>query len=227
MINQEVLSRAKTIIQRDVAGDPIFNKGRELNGVQPRRTQYQQQPVMTESYNVAYNEADELSMDRLYNTQRTTQQMPGTLSPYVSNSAISSSKLPKEILESMKSNPIEIPNFMSNTSVLDRFGDLSGLKQNNTQVPTMINENIQPIQRTTQQIPLTNAGGVDYSLIRMIVKETIEEILAEKKTTLNESAEKRADINAMRVLGNKIQYVDTDGNLYEGELKFKKNVRKK
>jgi hypothetical protein len=65
-------------------------------------------------------------------------------------------------------------------------------------------------------------GGVDYSLIKLIVKECVKESLAEMKgSMLTESSS--PSFRGMRIAdGNKFQFIDSKGNLYEGVLKLKK-----
>ena len=67
-------------------------------------------------------------------------------------------------------------------------------------------------------------GGVDYSLIKLIVKECVKESLAEiKGGMLTESSSPL--FRGMRIAdGNKFQFIDSKGNLYEGVLKLKKKA---
>jgi hypothetical protein len=78
----------------------------------------------------------------------------------------------------------------------------------------------QPVQ---QQMRQTVTGGVDYSLIKSIIDESIRRNMEEiKKSMLNEST-----VRGVRITkGNKIQLLDTVGNLYEGVLALKKKAAK-
>lgn len=82
---------------------------------------------------------------------------------------------------------------------------------------TVQNENIMPIQQ------MANAN-IDYSLIKTIVEECINRKLNEfSKSMLNES---ETTIRGFKFSdGNKIQFIDRKGNLYEGELKLKKTKK--
>lgn len=76
---------------------------------------------------------------------------------------------------------------------------------------------------STQTLAHTN-NGIDYSLIRMIVDECVSNKLKEfTNNMLNEST------NSIRGFkfadGNKIQFIDSKGNLYEGELKLKRKKK--
>lgn len=65
----------------------------------------------------------------------------------------------------------------------------------------------------------TNNNGIDYSLIKTIVNESIRENLKEiRKGILAEGT----TLKGIKIAkGNKIQLVDSKGNLYEGVLKLK------
>lgn len=68
-----------------------------------------------------------------------------------------------------------------------------------------------------QPIPV---GGIDYSYLKNIVNECIRENLDIIKQSLNENT-----IRGMRMgTGNKIQFLDNKGNLYEGVLTLKKRA---
>lgn len=77
----------------------------------------------------------------------------------------------------------------------------------------------------TSQMSIPQVGSVDYSLIKMIVKECMKESLSELKgSLLTESASPM--FKGMRISdGNKIQFLDSKGNLYEGVLKLKKKAQ--
>lgn len=79
-----------------------------------------------------------------------------------------------------------------------------------------LNESVQMQRQSVQpQIP---QGYVDYSIIKMIVKECIEEAMKTNTQSLK----------GIRLTeGNKIQLLDTKGNLYEGTVELKKKLSKK
>lgn len=69
-----------------------------------------------------------------------------------------------------------------------------------------------------------SGGGIDYSLISKLIDESISRHLSEmKKTVLNESSGAGNNFIGMKFCdGNKVQFVDAKGNLFEGVFKLKK-----
>ena len=141
-----------------------------------------------------------------------------------SEKQLSKSKLPKEILESFSKVVID-PNgindpYNSSVSVLDEATKkiTSGLKSKTK--PNVISENLMPQQQSS---------NIDYSLIKSIVEECMRKYAsALKKTIINESVERgnAPTMKAMKI-GNTFSFVDDEGNLYEAELKYKRNIRQK
>lgn len=81
-------------------------------------------------------------------------------------------------------------------------------------------------QPTSQQYmqPQQN-GAIDYNYLKYIIKECVTEVLTQNKKILSESS---GNVKAMKVgSGNKIQFLDTKGNLYEGVLSLKKKAENK
>lgn len=117
-------------------------------------------------------------------------------------------KLPREILESFATNPT--------------FGEDSVIQGDDEK----INE-IREIARQTQPKKprrLTESAGggssIDYSLVKMIVEQALKE-----HSKLNET--KTINGSTFFAFGDKIRIVDENGDLYEGKLVKKGNVRKK
>lgn len=143
-----------------------------------------------------------------------TQQTQIAQSPV----AKSSSKLPKEILESMTNNPIDTSIFDPNRSVLDRASvqNLPKVSKKVENKNNIVTEQVAQ-QQTTQQI--------DYSLIKSIVEECVRKYAgAISKKILKESkGEGLSELKAMKV-GNKFSFITENGDVYEATLKFKKNI---
>lgn len=119
-------------------------------------------------------------------------------------------KMPKAILESFRNNPI---NFSQSLEGEDEIAKVAK-KINGMQQKQQLNENI---LRKTE-----NTNGIDYSIIKSIVSECIDS----KLKMLNESAS--GAMRGFRITdGNKIQFIDQRGNLYEGVLKLKRKAAKK
>lgn len=73
------------------------------------------------------------------------------------------------------------------------------------------------VQQAPQYIPQNS--GIDYNMIKYLVSEAVKESLGEiKQSLLNESALKAINMPG----GNKIQFLDNKGNLYEAQLTLKK-----
>ena len=130
-----------------------------------------------------------------------TYDVPSFSAP-VGNSA--ANKLPAAILESFQKTPS-----MSG-------GGQEIVVDTRTPMPT------KPIKTEAVVTPMPSNGGIDYSLIRMIVEESISKKINEL-SMLNESASMLKGLKFAE--GNKIQFVDSKGNLYEGELKLKKRKK--
>lgn len=122
--------------------------------------------------------------------------------------------LPKEILESFSNNYIDQSVFDPNKSVLDKMG-ISGdyIQEQETYEPK------QPQQ--------TNAK-IDYEMIKAIVESSVKKyVSALGKKMLNESKSLANidEINAIQITDKKIAIVTKNGNLFEGKLEFKKNIK--
>ena len=72
-----------------------------------------------------------------------------------------------------------------------------------------------------QYIP-QQVSGIDYGMIKALVSEVIRENLNEIKQSLLSEGSLRG-INMPG--GNKIQFLDSKGNLYEGQLNLKKKKK--
>ena len=120
--------------------------------------------------------------------------------------------LPKEILESFSSNYIDQSVFDPNRSVLDKLGIEGG----NT---------AQPIQENVSQPNYQPSNGkIDYELIKSIVEASVKKYVnALSKKMLTENN----DLGMIQVGDKKINLVTKNGNVFEAELKFVKNINKK
>ena len=117
------------------------------------------------------------------------------------------SKLPKEIVESMTSNPI------GGGSPLDAFIDQE--KPINEQTATRFH-------RYTPQanIPMGGANGIDYSVIKAIVNECLNEYF---KRPLNESV---GTLSGIGLKEGKIKLVDNKGNIFSANLEYQGTTTK-
>lgn len=147
------------------------------------------------------------------------------IQPETIAAASNKSKLPKEVLESIRKNPINlaIPAELGGGSVLDGLGLVP--KQQQPQRQQIAEQQVSsPQYQQTQQV------SIDYNAIRVIVDESVKKYMtALKKSLLSEGKENitKTDTVKYMVIGDKLQLLTDDGDLYEAELKFKKNVKKK
>ena len=130
---------------------------------------------------------------------------------------LSTSKLPKAILESFAKTPSPVDAFDVNAIE----AQLQFVDEPKPQAKQQVREQARP--QPVQQYAAPQNGGVDYNYLKYIINECIKENL---KGTLNESVN-GTDFRGMRIApGNVIQFIDSKGNLYEGQLKLKKKATK-
>ncbi len=142
-------------------------------------------------------------------------------------------KLPKDILDALIQNPIQEHNQITGLSVLDNIPikpqravvneDYGyGEKPIPTTSEMFANKNRNYGQTTVQQ-PSVN---VDYGLISTIIKAAIsEEISKLRKTMINESKQNNANGDVIIKVGNGIQFITNNGNVYEGKVKLVGNIK--
>jgi hypothetical protein len=144
--------------------------------------------------------------------------------------ASNKSKLPKEVLESIRKNPINlaIPAELGGGSVLDGLGLVP--KQQQPQRQQIAEQQVSTPQSIVPQYQQMQQVSIDYNAIRVIVDESVKKYMtALKKSLLSEGKENitKTDTVKYMVVGDKLQLLTDDGDLYEAELKFKKNVKRK
>lgn len=115
-----------------------------------------------------------------------------------SNTSASNSKMPEHIKQSMLENRIDTT-ALGQTSVLDTLG-------------------VKPAKRSQRRQPMNEqarsaqVSSIDYSLIKTIVNECLNEYFA--KQPLNESA----TLKTIGLSGGNISLVDNKGNIYKAKL---------
>jgi hypothetical protein len=137
------------------------------------------------------------------------------------------SKLPKEILESFKTKQIDPSplGYGVSSSILDEVNYRTQGKLYNEETKSQTQQPKKQIIETTQT---TNNSNIDYSMIKMIVEECMRKYVGSlKKTILNESKTNTNDeLQAMKI-GDRFSFITKNGDLYEAELKFIKNLNNK
>lgn len=119
------------------------------------------------------------------------------------------SKLPKEIINSFKEQPIEMGQSVLGDKIIEKI-----TKNNSTSI----------VEETKKTTP-TNSN-IDYSLIKSIIDESIRKYtVAIQKKVLNESKQNN-QLSIMKI-GNKLNFISSNGDVYEANLKFIKNINDK
>ena len=156
---------------------------------------------------------NELPENVNYNRTQTGYDGVAIIQPVQEKRDMSTSKLPKAILESFEKTPSPVDAF--DTGVIDT-SQLNFLNTDKPQQKQQIREQA-PRQTTVPQ-----NSSIDYNYIKYLINEAIKENL----NKLNESANVN-NFRGMRIApGNVFQFIDTKGNLYEGQLKLKKKASK-
>ena len=165
-------------------------------------------------YTPQYNGSNQMAPQ--YQTQAPIQILQETQQPANQRNT----KLPKNILESFSETPPLSGDDV--TSVPQSYFGTAPQPQYATQ-PQYTAPQPQYTAPQPQYTPQPQyVGGVDYNIIRQIVREAIAE---NSKGILNESA--GSTFRGMRIAeGSVIQFIDNKGNLFEGTLKLKKRAQK-
>lgn len=133
--------------------------------------------------------------------------------PMFNESIASKSKLPQEVIEAMRKSSNEP------ISVIDTTRLSESLITNNKQ-KKQIKETVYD---ATTQTPNNASQTIDYSLIKMIVEDSIKKYTTQLKKTII-SEEKGNGIQLMAKQGNTFRFVTEDGKIFEGKLTYKGNI---
>lgn len=144
------------------------------------------------------------------------QYNQGITAPSITNESILNSKLAPSLKESFMQIPPQ--------SAIAGSGQGSG-----SQIEQIINgiapqAQQQSVHQITEQrmqpVNVQSNGAIDYSIIKMLIDESISRNLESiKQSLINENT-----VRAFKLGDGKIQFLDRKGNLYEGELKLKKKA---
>lgn len=143
---------------------------------------------------------------------------------------LSNSRLPKQILESIVTEPLDMEQAQA-------LGDprinalMNKVAEQQPKGKPKLTEYASPQQSQTVQQPIV-ASNVDYSIIKTLVEDIVrkysgalkKQILAETKNLQTEQS--GGQLKVMK-LGENFQFVDSNGDLYEAVLKFKGNIKDK
>lgn len=127
-------------------------------------------------------------------------------------------KLPKNILESMLNNPINV------TPASAGFGSvLEGIDTDELERQTPAQRQRRKLNETASQpMPMMQPAGIDSNYLKFLVKEAVKECMEEMKgELLSESTLRGLKIGG----GNKIMLIDQKGNLFEATMALKKKAQ--
>lgn len=211
-----VLERAKRVMKVTDVTNPIV----------PSNTGYI--PTMTESASMFGVAPVELGEQYI---QQPTNQVTNA-----------SKRLPKEILESFEQMPPSIPQDPTfGLSVLDEIIPQQPIntkrqltedyEQGEKPIPDLM-ESLRKIGITRNQTPTQpqytqpqQSMGIDYSLIKLMIDEAIsKEFKSLRKTILSESKQASQNGDVVLKVEDTIKFLTKSGKLYEGKLKYIKNV---
>ena len=136
----------------------------------------------------------------------------------IANAGINT-KLPKNILESMLNNPINVtPSNSGFGSVLGNLDTDELERSTPAQLPRRKLNESAPVQ----QMPAMQPAGFDSNYLKFLVKEAVKECMDDmKKELLNETTIKGFKMGP----NNKLMFIDGKNNLWEGEMKLKKKAQ--
>lgn len=174
---------------RDLINDSNFNQIVEKNS---KKVEFSDTPYVMDSSDITNNKKVS------YNQNNLTEENFKT------------SKLPKEILDEIQKNPLNVNNGMSFIDELIEPLEIKKVPQRNN----TINNN-------------STSVGIDYTIIKAIVDESVKRNLTELFGNIINESKNNNYIQLLRIgKGNKIQVLDNKGNLYESVLSLKKNINK-
>ena len=129
--------------------------------------------------------------------------------------------MPKAVLESFRQNPGK----EASISVLGGL-DISQFQKQQTQ------KNVVQEQMVQQQPAMTQIGGVDYSLLKTIINEAVQENVKKYMSALSKKlisegvGGKGNEIQAIKI-GKKLSIITENGDIYSSSLQKMGNVRDK
>ena len=138
---------------------------------------------------------------------------------------LSHCKLPTAIIESIKQNPLTD---ISEDPQMDNFtrtlGESMGIKQSANIIEKLEKTNNNPIIETK-----TTNNTIDYSMIKMIVENVIDEKLQkiQENKMLIENKNSQSNIKTVQFGTDKFLFLDSDDNVYECVMKYKGKRKKR
>lgn len=140
-------------------------------------------------------------------------------------------KMPRAIIESIMQQPLDMPSQID--TKMEQFTDnLSNkLSAGNMSASLRIQEKLE--QKDAEKVVLkeaktnTASGFIDYSLIKQIVENAVDERLGKISQVLNESVNRNGNSLTCMKMSDKFLFLDSDNNVYECKMVYKGKNKKK
>lgn len=163
----------------------------------------------------------------VYNAQDDLERMK---SMKIDKTKLANSKLPDFIKESIVSNPLNVdPALVDSkmTQFTEQLGQKLGL-QKSVNILQQLEEIDEQKSQKASLNEVTNNGGVDYGMIKMIVEKVIDEKFGDLSSVLNESLKRVSPGLSVMSIKDKFLYLDDQDNVYECQMVYKgKNKKRK
>lgn len=163
----------------------------------------------------------------VYNAQDDLERMK---SMKIDKTKLANSKLPDFIKESIVSNPLNVdPTLVDSkmTQFTEQLGQKLGL-QKSVNILQQLEEIDEQKSQKASLNEVTNNGGVDYGMIKMIVEKVIDEKFGDLSSVLNESLRRVSPGLSVMSIKDKFLYLDDQDNIYECQMVYKgKNKKRK
>jgi len=163
----------------------------------------------------------------VYNAQDDLERMK---SMKIDKTKLANSKLPDFIKESIVSNPLNVdPALVDSkmTQFTEQLGQKLGL-QKSVNILQQLEEIDEQKSQKASLNEVTNNGGVDYGMIKMIVEKVIDEKFGDLSSVLNESLRRVSPGLSVMSIKDKFLYLDDQDNIYECQMVYKgKNKKRK
>ena len=163
----------------------------------------------------------------VYNAQDDLERMK---SMKIDKAKLANSKLPDFIKESIVSNPLNVdPALVDSkmTQFTEQLGQKLGL-QKSVNILQQLEEIDEQKSQKASLNEVTNNGGVDYGMIKMIVEKVIDEKFGDLSSVLNESLRRVSPGLSVMSIKDKFLYLDDQDNIYECQMVYKgKNKKRK
>lgn len=163
----------------------------------------------------------------VYNAQDDLERMKNMK---IDKSKLANSKLPDFIKESIVSNPLNVDPTLVDSKMnqfTEQLGQKLGLQKSVSILQQLDEIDEQKSQKSTLT-ETTNSGSIDYSMIKMIVENVIDEKLGKITAMLNENVQRSTPSLSVMNISDKFLYLDDQDNVYECQMVYKgKNKRKK